>query len=155
MNISELAGLFETRKRDDGSEFVCLKDSAPEWASDFVREAHGTEMLPDDYRYRWIAEALSLLAESLPADVEVEDADVDDLATEFGNDVSVYTADLLAWLSSNLSRIAYCDEAISEGLTEANDLTAIIMVGQAAERQEVFQSVVAALANFTEELTTA
>lgn len=141
---AELAQMFEVRKRDNGEHFIVLDDQAPEWAHDFVREAHGTEMLPDDYRYRWISEALDLLAQDVESDPQ-------DLATSFGDDVDIYTHSLLAWLSSNLTRIAYCDEAISEGMTDGTDLTKIIMAGQASERYEVFQNVLTALENLEEE----
>lgn len=133
--IEKLASMFETRTRDDGSEFVALKDSAPEWASDFVREAHGTEILPDDYRYRWISEALDLLAEA-------DDPSDPDLHGEFMDGASIYTHDLLAWLSSNLTRIAYCDQAAEDfGTKDDADLTSRIQLGQALERSEVFHNV--------------
>lgn len=141
---AELAQMFEVRKRDNGEHFIVLDDQAPKWAHDFVRDSHGTEMLPDDYRYRWISEALDVIAQN-------DELDPEDLATSFGDDVDIYTHSLLAWLSSNLTRIAYCDEAISEGITERNDLTSIIMAGQAAERYEVFQNVLTALENYADE----
>jgi hypothetical protein len=143
---AELAVMFEVRKRDNGERFIALDDSAPQWAQDFVREAHGTEMLPDDYRYQWISEALDLIAQT-GADTE----DADDLARRFADDVDIYTHSLLTWLASNLTRIGYCDEAITEGMTEANDLTSIIMAGQASERYEVFQNVLTALEQLEDE----
>lgn len=133
---TELAAMFETRKRDNGEEFVSLTDNVPDWASEFVMEAHGTDFLPDDYRYRWIAEALELIAQ------EGED---EDLASRFADDVDVYTSSLLAWLASNLQRTGYCDEAVSEGMTDGRDIVKTIMAGQASERYEVFTNVVAAL----------
>lgn len=139
-----LAEMFETCKRDKDEYFVCLKDDAPEWAQDFVREAHGTDFFPDDYRYQWISEALEVLGDS--------ENGLDDLAHEFADAVDVYTSDLLLWLSSNLRRTMYCDEAQEEGLIpEDADITKRIMVGQYLERQEVFWSVVRAAKNYLDE----
>lgn len=137
-----LADMFETRKRDDGTEFVALKDGVPEWALDFVREAHGTEWMPDDYRYETIREALWALA-----DMD-EGQDVDELATEFADDTNPYNYDLLKWLASNLRRASYADEAQDEGLCSPDmDLYQRIALGQYMERREIFQNVLNAFQN--------
>lgn len=141
---AEIAAMFETKRRDSGEDFISLRGDAPDWAHDFIREAHGTDFLPDDYRYRWVMEALELIAE------EGED---EDLAQRFADGVDIYTANLLAWLSSNLQRVGYCDEAIREGMVGVGDdlnLVNIIMVGQASERYEIFTNVVSALENLGE-----
>lgn len=140
-----LAEMFETRKRDDGTSFVALKDGAPEWASDFVREAHGTDMLPDDFRYACIAEALEMLADN-------EDGDPDDLVSEFADNVDIYSSDLSDWLLSHSERRGYVDEAQREGLVEPDtDIDRRIMAGQYLERSEIFQSVVSAAQDYLDE----
>lgn len=141
---AELKEMFETRTRDDGSTFVGLKDDSPEWAHDFVREAHGVDLLPDDHRYQWISEALDVL-------VEDQATDADELATRFADDVDIYTADLIAWVSSNLHRVAYCDEVLEEGMTDpTKGIVGILMAGQASERFAIFANVLAALENIPE-----
>lgn len=145
-NWQELSEMFETRKRDNGEHFVVLKDSAPEWAGDFVREAHGTAILPDDYRYEYIRDALEFLAE---AD---EDQDPNDLAAKFADQTDPYTDNLLTWLSSNLFRLSYCDEAQDEGLLRQDaDIPHRIAAGQYMERMEIFNQVIQAAENIPNE----
>lgn len=135
----ELYGMFETRKRDGGSSFVALRDSAPEWAHDFVREAHGVDMLPDDYRYRWIRDALGALADN-------PDSDPQELAFEFADAIDVYISDRIAWLGSNLQRATYCAQAQEEGLApDKADVVTLIGLGQYQERWEIFFNVVRAV----------
>lgn len=146
-NVYEaLRALFETRKRDDSSIFVALEDEAPEWAGDFVREAHGTDMLPDDWRYNCITDALETLADS-------PDSDPDELEHEFADNVDVYSSDLLEWVGSHLERQGYVDEARHEGLVaEDATLDQRIMAGQYQERAEIFRQVVAAVELFEDEI---
>lgn len=139
ISFDSLHEMFETKTRDSGESFVALKDDAPEWAQDFVREAHGTEILPDDYRYQWIRDALEALAAS-------PDATPQEIADEFADDVSIYTADLLDWLKSNLTRCEYVDQARAEGIVaDSADIVQRIQAGQYLERREVFQGVLDAI----------
>lgn len=140
VSLDTLRAMFTTKKRDTGETFVCLKDDAPEWADTFIREAHGTDMLPDDHRYSWVRDAIEMLSWN-------PDTDRDELADEFADGVDIYTDSLLAWLKSNLNRVAYCDEAMQEEANDADNITTIIMAGQARERREVFHNVLAALDN--------
>lgn len=49
---------FELKVRSNGDEFYnSLKDTRKDWMQDVCREAHG-EMMPDDYKYNFIREAL-------------------------------------------------------------------------------------------------
>src|SRR6266516_1712460 len=101
----EAAGWFETAERPDGESFTRTKDGTPEWVTDLVREAHGDDFLPDDWRYATISDALNFLA---------DDGDPDD-AGEFADQaVDVYTGARFAWLASNLNRAGYVDEAVAE-----------------------------------------
>ena len=49
----QLSAAFETKKRNDGQEFVSLKDGSPEWMTDVIRATHG-DKLPDDTVYAFI-----------------------------------------------------------------------------------------------------
>ncbi|HUM44856.1 MAG TPA: hypothetical protein PKI14_18070, partial [Fervidobacterium sp.] len=64
-NVNELARealeWFETGTRDSGEKFVKTKDGRPEWLTDLIFTAHG-DMMPDDHRYKFIEEALDLIA---------------------------------------------------------------------------------------------
>jgi hypothetical protein len=70
---------FETVQRTTDGEsqtIVKLKESAPEWLRDAVREAHG-DMLPDDYKFSMAQEACETIAEV------GEFSDMDEIAQEF------------------------------------------------------------------------
>lgn len=139
---AEALGWFETRRRgctEDGEEYVTLRDERPEWVQELVRTAHG-DILPDDWRYATIREALEMITD---ADADDRDA-LDDAAGDFADNVDVYTSDLLAWVSSGGGRVGYCDEAIDEyGFAE--NLWQILSRGQYVERLEVFELVLTAL----------
>jgi len=90
-------------------------------------------MLPDDWRYEFLHDALNLIADA---------SDIDDIQVE----ADVYTHDLLRWSASRNDRTAYCDEAVSEGLCpEGADMDARITAGQYMERSEVLQQVLSFL----------
>jgi hypothetical protein len=73
-------------------------DGAPEWFTELCHHAHGS-MMPDDWRYEFIQDALHALQDGA-------DEDGIDLDTLYP-----YTADRLDWLASHLDRPGYCDEA--------------------------------------------
>ena len=141
-NIQDRAGdaaeWFETKRRGDSEEyFTTLKDGAPEWVRELVYAAHHgwSDFLPDDYRYKWAAEACEHICE----------ADDPDDSAEFADQaVDVYTHERLKWLASNLNRPAYCDEAASE-FGYAGDIIAAIGLGQYMEASEVYGLVLDAL----------
>lgn len=143
--IQELAregsAFLTTSTRPDGSTFYRLADNAPQWVSDLVYSAHG-DMMPDDYRYRWSAYALDAFAE-----YDDHQTAIDDIQAE------PYNSQLLSWVSSNLYRMAWVDEAISEGCCET--LSEALSWGQAAEMREVYYSVLESLVTELEEMEAA
>lgn len=135
----ELYRAFEAKTRDNGDTFYCLKDGSPEWMTDAIRAAHDdANMLPDDWRYAAIREAANSIEDADETD------DFEDASREFADSVDSYNADLLAWCASNLSRMAYCDEAMEE-FGKPDDLATLLSWGQMTERREVFDQLVAAL----------
>ena len=52
---------FETAKREDDSSYIRLKDERPAWVYNLVYVAHNG-MLPDDWRYQAIHDALEHIA---------------------------------------------------------------------------------------------
>jgi hypothetical protein len=137
----EAAQWFERRDRDDGTPYVTLKDGRPEWLHDLAFEAHGRgEMLPDDWRYGTLSEALLFVADNEPDDM-------DDAAHEFADQrVDVYNGDLCAWLGSHSARAGYCNQAAEDGLIGNDvDVMRIIAAGQYVEALEVWGTVAAAL----------
>jgi hypothetical protein len=137
----------DTRPRSDET-FTKTRDDAPEWVTDLVRSAHG-DFLPDDWRYESIRSALGFIADN-----EVDGDELDDLASEWSDqNVDTYTGQRLAWLSSNLNRAGYCDDAAAEfGFDSSEGIAQWIGMGQYMESGEVWASVVNTLRERLEEL---
>lgn len=136
---SEFSDQLEKKTRSNGTRFWCLKDNAPKWMLDAVREAHG-DLLPDDHVYRFVYEALSAIE-----DYET----IDDAKCSIESDI--YTHQLLAWLNSNLTRVATCDDAICElGIDPDADLITRISNGQWYEKNLVFDSILCSLEQHAE-----
>lgn len=138
MTIQELArqgyNSMETRTRDNGETYVCRKEDAPAWLDDLIREAHG-DMLPDDWTFSTVRDALSYITE------HGEDADPHLFADD---SVDVYTADRIAWLGSHSCRPSYCDQARDE-FGAGNGILDQIGAGQYLEALEVFGGVLNSL----------
>ena len=128
------ADQFEARTRANGDRFDCLKDEAPEWMGDAMRDAHGG-MMPDDWRYsaaRSIVEALA------------DDADPDDMGERIDGLVDVYTGRLTAWLASHGARVGYCDEAAAE-YGPFDSVDRLLMAGQYRELEEIAGALIQAI----------
>lgn len=117
---------------------IVLTDDRQEWIHNMVYESHNG-MLPDDYKYKFTVDALTLIAES---DL---DTDLEELGYQIEADI--YSHDLLQWVASNLTRSEYVDQAVEECHvdTENFQLFRALGVGQQLERQEVFSAVLNAL----------
>lgn len=140
--IAALAGeaydAFEHKTRDNGDAFTCLKDDAPEWVHDLVREAHG-DMFPDDWRYAAIRSALGAIHDAEPSDL-------DDYASEWADsNVDTYNGSRAHWLASNLSRAGYVDEAVEDFGHHEYGVYGDIGLGQYRESEEIFQSIAQSL----------
>jgi hypothetical protein len=105
----------------------------PEWIQDMIRECHYQGMLPDDYVFEWVYEFCN----------EIAGLDEDDDPLEIEVHSDTYTHDLLKWLSSNLARIDFVEDAFNDsGWTDKCDLVLMIGIGQEKEMQEVLYTVV-------------
>ncbi len=151
MTLSKLAE--ETRKhfkldkhKADGHDYWKAKDGAPKWIKDLCQKAHDTGgghlMLPDDFRYEFIVNALDALSEH-----EDENDALDSLEPD------IYNSELHKWLSSHLERAGYVDEAVKEmGGHSDNGIDGDIALGQLHEKREVFFHVKKALEDRLEEI---
>jgi hypothetical protein len=130
----EALGYFEKALRRNGVEFWRAKDGAPQWVTDlcFVAHARGA-MLPDDWRYEFIVQALNVLDEG--SDLEPD----------------INMSDLCSWLASNVNRVAFVDEAREERGAESLGIVEQLQYGQLAEKQEVLDQVTAFLEELTED----
>jgi hypothetical protein len=121
-----------TGKRDNGETFVKQREHAPDWVDQVCREAHG-DMLPDDYRYSFIQEALEAIVNS----DSLDDAEIE---------ADIYTHDLINWLGSTNSRYCYVDDARSE-FGHADSVIDEIRQGQLMEKREVLDTIINELSN--------
>lgn len=140
-NLQKLAAVIydclEEKERENGEKFLCIKDglkkSTEDKVGNLILAAHNDgEFLPDDFRYNMIGSALSSIAAG-----SLDDENIYEIA---GQEVDVYNSDLLRWVSSNLSRLEYVNEAVSE-YGWPGDLMAAIVMGQSKEIQEIFGAV--------------
>lgn len=148
MDIQELAArarsFLESRTRPadpnsrrEPGRFYTLKDRRPTWVKDLVYKAHA-DMGVDDFKYETIVDVLDRLADG--QDPEEMDLEAD-----------VYNVDLFSWLSSNLERAGYVDEAVEqmghadERSSNGGGIIGDIAQGQWWEKDEVWRLVVEAL----------
>ncbi|MCP5468559.1 MAG: hypothetical protein H7A32_04745 [Deltaproteobacteria bacterium] len=136
----ELLIYFKKITRDNGEEIYTLQAGAPQELKDLVYAAHG-DFLPDDFRYETIHSALCAFA----------DCHFDEELDEIKVEADIYNHELLKWLSSNLNRIGYCDDAIVEFGLQSNDLMTLITYGQRMEIDEIVASVRESLIELCEE----
>jgi hypothetical protein len=130
----EAFGYFEKVQRHSGTEFWRIKDGAPHWVKDLCFAAHGEgAMLPDDWRYVFIVEALISLDEGTNLEPDI------------------YTSDLCSWLGSNVNRVGYVDEACQERGSDPEGIVGKLQFGQLAEKQEVLDQVIVFLEELTED----
>ena len=133
--VQELAKLarcaFSLETRDNGSEYWNRNQCAPEWIMELCHTAHG-DMLPDDYRYRFIVQALDALEEAEDPD-EARD----------GYEVEYRYYRVVEWLSSHPARrLEYCDDAVREfGLSSDATTATQLQIGHLSERLEVLELV--------------
>lgn len=122
------ASYFQTTQRQDEA-IATLKDDAPGWIRDAVREAHDGK-LPDDWTYATAREAFEAISEA---------GELDTAGEEFEAGGDVYTSALIDWMGSHSDRIALCDEAFSE--LGASTMVEAMAAGQSMERRRVFEVV--------------
>lgn len=139
---SEAYAAFTVGTRPDGETYVRLVDDAPEWVRALVYRAHG-DMLPDDWRYAAIQDALEALADG---------ADPDDAAEYADGQVDVYTSARVAWLASHPRRIDYTDEALNDyGDDYRGGILGALALGQYHEAMQVWALVCDALHEHADE----
>jgi hypothetical protein len=121
---AELASAIKWEERADGSRFLALRLSAPDWMREAVHDVHDDE-LPGDWRYELALRAALALKEQ-------PEAGSYELASEVAEDLcTVYTSELLAWYAEIPSRLAYADDAREElGTGSADDVAGMLHLGQ-------------------------
>lgn len=142
-----LSDAFETRTREDGSAFYCLKNDAPEWVRDAVREAHGGAW-PNDWIYQHCAYAADALAELDDSD------DPEDFGGDFASqNVEPYTHCLTRWLADVPGAIEACDDAAADGLTLGDGgIVDDLQAGQYMMLREIYATLAHACEEAQEEI---
>lgn len=108
----------------DGTGDESLPEDEEKRCRELAHAAHG-DMLPDDWKYEFINEALGAIADA---------SDLDEIDLE----ADIYNSDLCRWLGSHGERTGWCDEAVGEGLvSEDADMITRIQGGQYMEKREV------------------
>lgn len=120
------------KRASTGEDFIKFEDDLPKHEADACRTlalaAHDNgSVLPDDWRYQFISEALDALAEySDPDEIQLE--------------ADIYTNELTSWLGSRNDRMCFCDEAAKD-YGETGNMATRIMLGQLREKEEVLAAV--------------
>lgn len=99
----ELYLFFETRTVNDKS-FITLRDDTPDWARQVIFTAHDA-MMPDDFRYQFIKDAVAAIADHPGRDAAREIIE---------DDQEIWNSTMSQWLSSHMSRWEYVDEILEE-----------------------------------------
>ena len=129
---SEFESAFETRKRDSGDEFRCLKEGSPEWMKGLCLALHDSgDMFPNDWRYRFISDAALALVECGASRAD-EVYEGDSYLPDY-----IYYHEGYNWLASHGSRSDYADEFAAMG--DANSIDDCILGGMVLESREVFE----------------
>lgn len=140
--INELNENLITKKRADGSTFVCLKDNAPAWMKDIIRKAHG-DSLPDDTIYEFIELVCSNLKDE---SVEATEDDLHERLYEIEPDC--YTSDLTAWLDRRNDHVYYLTKALEQ--FDGKDGFQLLGIAQKLQIEEVGSLLINALVEYLE-----
>ena len=131
MTAGTLRAAFTQDKKTDGTSYWCFTKQARQSVDDlteWLRGLHDDE-LPNDWRYETIVSILDALM-----DVEglADHGDHNDLVDGIANNITdIYNGALLQWYADIPSRVAYIDDAQSEGLIDTNtDTIARLTIGQ-------------------------
>lgn len=129
-----LSNLMETAQRaSNGQTYWQLKDCSKRTSRFFYDMAHhchtdsdGTQLLPNDYIYRWIVSALADIGHEYAMLGETMDECVRN-CTEDG------TLPLAAWMASHLWRVCYVEEELRE--MPRTDMSLVEAMRQAQEKE--------------------
>lgn len=122
---------------------VYLKDDAPPELSNLVYKAHDG-MLPDNYRYQFILDALGYIANA------EDNEDIEDVI--YSVSVDSYANEVYDWLTSHAYREGYVDQYFEEyGYSKSMKLADYVLAGMHLELEEVVNIVLDGLREIAEE----
>jgi len=142
MNIAQLAQKFacqfQTKIRDneEKSVYLCLADDAAQEVKDLVYIIHENgDIVPDDYKYQFIVDALHLLKEAEEPEFFAEE-DLEELEERLEADTSIHQ--LFSWASSHACRQQYLDNSLE---LQPNNFFNLLSYAQLSEKREVLRLV--------------
>ena len=110
--------MFEKLHAPDGELYTRLREDAPEWLRDAVRQAHDDE-IPNDWRYEKCAELWDAITDEGNAGME---------PYEFAEGLTdIYTSRLLDWLTPG--RLHYIDMVLNN--EQVKSFSTILSIAQA------------------------
>lgn len=133
------ASAFMTKAFENGESRIVLRDGAPDWMTEIVREAHDG-MMPNDQSYSMILAVANDIHDLLSYDPET---DLDDIRHErIDSLIPVYNTERTAWLASHLDRAEYVNEAMREyGIGDDPDIYDLIALGIECELRNIWAAV--------------
>ncbi len=135
------ASAFMTRNFERGDRIV-LRDGAPDWMIEIVREGHGG-MMPNDESYNMILAVANEIDDLLRENPDLTADDLNDARHErIDSLIPVYNTDRTAWLASHLDRAEYVNEAMREyGIGDEPDIFDLIALGIECELRNIWAAV--------------
>lgn len=136
------ASAFMTRNFERGDRIV-LRDGAPDWMIEIVREAHDG-MMPNDESYNMILAVANEIDDLLRERPDLTADDLDEVRHErIDSLIPVYNTERTAWLASHLDRAEYVNEAIRDyGVgTLDPDIFDLIAMGINVELRNIWAAV--------------
>ena len=126
-----LRAAFTQDKKTDGTPYWCFTEQARQNDDDLTPWLMGLhdDELPNDWRYETIVSILDALMDVDDLDSYEDHHDLIDGIAD--NLTDIYNGALLQWYADNPNRVAYIDDAQSEGLIDTNcDTIARLTIGQ-------------------------
>lgn len=137
------ASAFMTKAFDNGESRIVLRDGAPDWMTEIVREAHGG-MMPNDQSYSMILAVANEIDDLLRDNSDQTADDLDDARHErIDSLIPVYNTERTAWLASHLDRAEYVNEAIRTYGTGTNcpDIFDLLAMGINTELSYIWDAI--------------
>lgn len=141
--IEQMSQAFVKDTRNDGTEFVKLKDDSPEWMTQIIFLVH-EGYLPADEIYETVERVIDHLHDD---GVEDEDTARDSI---FEIEVPIYTSELTEWLNQRNDHVYYLTEAL-ENYPDTKDGFGLLGLAYHIYQQEIANRVINALVEKLEE----
>jgi len=142
-----LSKQFETGKRNDGREYLFLRedDKYEKWMQDVIFEGH-LDTMPNDESYLACQRIIDTIAEMDAS--AFEDNEVLENLEEL--EPSCYTSDLTVWLNSNNSYVEYLTQALQE--LDTKDGFQLLTYANSIWLREMTEAIVSKLINIADEV---